>query len=1546
MSERKFYYKKGIRKPDGLAEMQGRPSQLLGPAGMPTLEFESDLTNWKTGLKNFVTIAKYSTEINDVIEFGRPPSIPLLQQTEEDYASLKKSPLALMAFEAQFKTQITEREKKVIRVKEDLERFYVLVWDQIGIQIQNVCSQETNFAERRNEKNSIWLLKTVTNIHQGGAQVSKDDTCANAIVNFSMMQHRLYETIHAFDKRRTEEYKAYIDAGGPDLSEEVQIVMFNKALNKNYAPYKSYIQNQKLMKREVPKTLVENYQAAAQYVSISSDTQTTDSHQAVFFNGEQRQLAAQRKAAATTAAATTAAATLAKEAVKTKLIKNLAAAKTKRISRNDWIKTATCNGCGEIGHLVRTCPFVISADDDAEENDDEDDGNDSKVNAAIARVVCLAGRVPPQYLIGLDGGAYTSVFRCADFVSDVSYGTCEPLLDWHGNRIQNEAHGMLHPFGYVEINESAPINLLSEYELKSRFDFDEVALVSLSVHACGTTIDFYMDHDRHMFVVDWREYVGIFTYSPVPRQIGVVINSVRQNEAMFSKREVQLAKDARKTIANLGFASKEDVQRLAASSGNVVNLNLHRADILRAIEIYGEQNVLMGRSRLVTPDTRVIKAKTQLKRPQALFTDMFYIGDVQFLLCCAKPLDVIFVKVQQHKTESDYGASFEEFVSILRSYGFVSEVIYSDADPAVIANINDHGSMRVETCAAGDHIEEAEARIKTVKERFRSVKSSVNFPLCKKLIIELVAFVVGRINISISQYANDGMCPRVRLTSALVDAKKDLCVGFGAYVLARNKNVTSNDAMALRCEACIALRPVGNRQGSWRLLKLINGRIVSRSQFQEQPITDAAVARLEELALQESKGIISIVEDELEYEDLSDVTPTLDESLIADDAMIHFPPSSVPFVPGFVIIPDENTTNIDNSSAEKDSTPPPLVDDIDSDDEEDEQEQPRDNSRYTNQTRKRWNKTNSFAGSGVFNISPKAGFRKYKGAAIKSQYKEIKALLDNGTFEGVIPGSLTNSQKKKIIRTIMFLKEKYAADGSFEKLKARLVANGSQMDRDKSKDVSSPTISLIALLVISALAAREGREIATMDVGSAFVKASMEGEDEVFVVLDQLSAALLIKIDKTYEKFLDAKGEMIVQLKKALYGCLQSARLWHNLLITELRGCGYTQNEFEPCVLNKTVDGKQCTLLVHVDDIKVASLIPGEIDRVHSVLVAKFGAVSLNRGLKHNYVGMTFDYSIKGQVSITMLGYEQDLVKEWVVATANKNFEAHGASAASPAMNNIFDKGNSAALSVKDRKLFHTFTMKMAYLGKRVKPELNVAVSYLSTQVTCPNKDDIAKLDRAIRYVRDNTGTGIVLKAAGKDKNVMITGHIDASFGCHSNGKSHTGVYITLGEGPVFVRSVKQKIVTKSSTEAELVALSDEAATVFSAIDFVKAQGYVVTSAYGQDNKSTITMITGGKNDSMRTKHINVRYFWLRERCKQQELNIVYVPTGLMIADVLTKPMQGTMFRRFVQLLCNRSQVPPAVTNINLPSRGCVNGSTVAPRATPMKRLSVKFTDK
>jgi hypothetical protein len=1144
------------------------------------------------------------------------------------------------------------------------------------------------------------------------------------------------------------------------------------------------------------------------------------------------------------------------------------------------------------------------------------------------------------------------------------------LLNWNGEEHANEASGMIHPFGYCEINKNAPINLLSEFCVRASFRVvDKYAdgkvagnPTSKIVFVGKVEIEFKLDVDTRQYVTDWRLFKNKFSFSPKQHSINVVISSVRQNEARFSKDEVRRAKLAQEFIAYTGYASKEDVMRMISSSGNFVNIEITRADVQRAIDIYGTQHTLMGRSRIVRPDTRVIRAQPVQKHPQDLYCDKFSIAGLWFMLCNAKPLGVLLVKNMEGHTEAHLGAVFQEFISIIASYKFATNNIYSDGDTAAVANVNRHGGDLIEICGAGDHVNEAESCIKTIKERFRSVKAGLIFQMTKRLVVELVTFIIGRLNLSISQHATDGQCPRVRLTGVILDANKTLRAGFGYLVVARNKNVVSNDAMAVRCEVCILLNPVNNRQGSWRMMKLTNGKVVVRTQFKIVPFTDIAKARCDELAAQENAGHPICIDADEEFDEPADV---IDDDDFDNDRGLLYVTYDFPITHS-IEVKEEGGVSIPLLTKTETAIMPDLVDDdsddgSDDDDSDDGSDDGADvadegNAYYTIpevsklkystkqqvsadggaayvtnasdrdaraklrsvnmiagrrlNKKKRLNLRNTYVPAGNFNITSKAGVNKYGAKrSFKAQFKEIKSLMENGTFEGVLPKDLTKSQKKKIIRSFIILKEKFNAEGDFEKLKARLVANGAQMDPTTFSDVSSPTVSLTFLLMMVVIAARERRTVATMDIGSAFVKASMDGEEEVLVHLDQLTSALLIKIDPSFQRFLNDKSEMTVKLKKALYGCLQSAKLWFELLVKELMAFGYEQNFVDPCVLNRVVNGKQSTILLHVDDIMVLSEMSGEPKELYAYLESKFGKVTLHEGVKQNYLGMTFDFTVEGRVTITMLGYETDLIRDWFEIPLDPNVVlGREKFASTPAINNIFDKGDSARLNDQNSAIYHSYVMRVAYLAKRVKPELSVAVSYMSTQVTKPNENDMRKLDRSIRYVRDHVGAGITLIAKGIGKNVEVTAHIDASFGCHENGKSHTGVCISLGDGPVFVRSVKQKIVTKSSTEAELVALSDEAGLLFHVEDFLSSQGYACKITIGQDNQSTIAMVSGRTKESMRTRHIKVRYFWLRERVKLGDIKVEYVPTEDMLADILTKPMQGIRYKNFVKKFCCRDE--------------------------------------
>ena len=127
-----------------------------------------------------------------------------------------------------------------------------------------------------------------------------------------------------------------------------------------------------------------------------------------------------------------------------------------------------------------------------------------------------------------------------------------------------------------------------------------------------------------------------------------------------------------------------------------------------------------------------------------------------------------------------------------------------------------------------------------------------------------------------------------------------------------------------------------------------------------------------------------------------------------------------------------------------------------------------------------------------------------------------------------------------------------------------------------------------------------------------------------------------------------------------------------------------------------------------------------------------------------------------------------------------------------------------------------------------------------------------------------------------------------------------------MGKGAVHAKSSKQKLVSKSSTESELVALSDEASQVLWTRNFLLLQGHKMRPAkIYQDNMSTIALADKGRSTSERTRHINVRYFFTKDKVESGELMIEYLPTEEMVADLLTKPLQGELFRRLRSKLLN-----------------------------------------
>lgn len=128
---------------------------------------------------------------------------------------------------------------------------------------------------------------------------------------------------------------------------------------------------------------------------------------------------------------------------------------------------------------------------------------------------------------------------------------------------------------------------------------------------------------------------------------------------------------------------------------------------------------------------------------------------------------------------------------------------------------------------------------------------------------------------------------------------------------------------------------------------------------------------------------------------------------------------------------------------------------------------------------------------------------------------------------------------------MLSLKEKYLATGEFEKLIARLVALGNHQDKSlfKKEDINSPTVNLLLLFAIVSQAHKEGQAVKTVDITGAYFKTPI-GDKEVIMKIDRLHQIFLTQIDTSVEPYLDDKGELVVMLNKALYGCIQSALQW------------------------------------------------------------------------------------------------------------------------------------------------------------------------------------------------------------------------------------------------------------------------------------------------------------------------------------------------------------------------------------------------------------------
>ena len=486
-------------------------------------------------------------------------------------------------------------------------------------------------------------------------------------------------------------------------------------------------------------------------------------------------------------------------------------------------------------------------------------------------------------------------------------------------------------------------------------------------------------------------------------------------------------------------------------------------------------------------------------------------------------------------------------------------------------------------------------------------------------------------------------------------------------------------------------------------------------------------------------------------------------------------------------------------------------------------------------------------------------------------------MLKLGVFAPVRASSLTTEERLHTIRSSMFLKHKISPQGVFLKCKARLVAGGDLQDKSLYSNTSAPTATTTVILVEAGIAAVEKKDKATIDIGGAFLNADMTPTGvTVHMNIDAYLTGILVSLEPSYAQFIKPNGTITVKLVKALYGTVEAAKLWYDLITKILCDVGFAPNPYDKCVLNKPCTaGKALTVVLFVDDLLILGPY-NEIQWLKGYLESKFPEVSYHEGEVLDYIGMTLDFQkLPGKACITMKQITDDIIDTSGVTITHPT----------PADANLFDVNESSPrLSPPLEAYFRTYVAKGLYLAKRVRPEILVAIAFLATRAAVCTDEDMVKLVRVIGYLRREPDRGIVIDV-GDDP--AVGAFINAAYGVHKqDGKSHTGASLVYGiAGPVYVTSVKQSIVTKSSTESELVAFSDVASEALSLRNYLIAQGQSRKPAIiYQDNNSTMTLISKGGPCSGRSRHIDIRHFWISEKVADGSVIVVRCPTETMWA--------------------------------------------------------------
>ncbi len=556
--------------------------------------------------------------------------------------------------------------------------------------------------------------------------------------------------------------------------------------------------------------------------------------------------------------------------------------------------------------------------------------------------------------------------------------------------------------------------------------------------------------------------------------------------------------------------------------------------------------------------------------------------------------------------------------------------------------------------------------------------------------------------------------------------------------------------------------------------------------------------------------------------------------------------------------------------------------------------------------------------------------KNYEGT-ISALKNELNSFIQLDVFDAILPDDVNKNVLEKTVIGFGHLKEKLDTQGNLIKIKGRIIANGATQPSSTfdSENLYSPTVRSDSLKILLNVACFRDYNIKIMDVGCAFLNTPLS--TEIYVKFTPEIVKILIDIDEKYKKFVNDKGCIYVKLKKSLYGLTQSPRLWFDHFSKCLQDFGYKALINDGCIFKKNDN----LISLHVDDIFAIGPNISELNDLENYLKSKFNNISVNSDAESlEYLGLHLVRDRKNKtISIDQFGYLKSLLVKYdvkstavtpitpalfrqfvVESTKNSNSKINFKNDSStPVSMNVLEN-DIDGLDDEDNNNFYVGTtnefisriMSIAFLiGSR--PDIGYCLSLLQTKCSNPSLIDWKITDRLLRYLNNTQKECLVIKPHALDQ---IFAYTDASFNTDHNNRSHSGGIISIGEldgvysGLVYLKSCTQSIISVSSTESEIEAAFELSKQIIWTKNFMNEINFIQKpSILHIDNQSSIKLLKNPSSSFKRTKHLLLRYNYLRELIEKNEIQIVYKPTEELISDYLTKPLQGIAFKKLKDVI-------------------------------------------